>query len=227
MPGRKPSRGRTDPDVDEEEIDEDEMLIGEDVQPLVSLAALQAACPLPTDTEPQAQRNCNCRYHGYARIGRLCVGRMSPSGITQAAEGGEADTRPVDDEIVGGDTNAGPANESDRPLLALTRSSKESRETAASQKWLDRMMSSEVTPMEKLHEAVAGLCIDPASLRMRGSHVKLKWWQVVSVWDFVQRIRARRDGGGVLGDKVGLGKTYEALAIILQVSGSDGVKLRP
>jgi hypothetical protein len=212
-------------EIDEVEIDEEEMLIGEDAQPLISLTALQAACPLPTDAEPQAQRNCNCRYHGFARVKRLCVGRVSPNGVMSAAGGGEADTTRIDDEIVGGDTNAGPADESDRPLLALTRNSKESRDTAASQKWLDRMMSSEAVPVALLREAVAGLYIDPSSLRMWGSHVRLKWWQAVTVWEAVKRIRAKRDGGVVLGDKVGLGKTYEALAILLQVSGPDGAKL--
>jgi hypothetical protein len=60
------------------------------------------------------------------------------------------------------------------------------------------------------------------------ARAKLKWWQLATVWEFVQRVRRGGGGGGggmILGDKVGLGKTYEALAIVLQIRGPDVAKL--
>jgi hypothetical protein len=140
-----------------------------------------------------------------------------------AAKGGAADNEPVDDAIVGADTNAGPAQDEERPLLALSRSSAETKDTAKMQKWLDEVISTETVASAGLAAAVTGLSIDARTFRMRGSSVKLKWWQVAKVWEFVQRVR--RGGGMILGEKVGLGKTYEALAIMLQVRGPDVAKL--
>lgn len=223
----EPGESSEDSESDDEPpaLDEEEMLVGEDAAPSVQMATLERACKLPADAPLAQRRDCPCRFHAFQRIKRLCVGQMGPDGVMSAASGGEVDDEAVDDMIVGGDTNAGPAQDDEQPLLALSRSSAETKETAKMQKWLDEMMSTDTVASADLAAAVAGLSIDARTFRMRGSSVKLKWWQVTTVWDFVQRVRRGGGGGAVLGDKVGLGKTYEALAVLLQVRGPDVAKL--
>jgi hypothetical protein len=203
---------------DEEPLDEEVLVIGEDAQPKATLQQLKERCPLDADASELRQQGCDCRYHAYERVRRLCVGKLGVDGVVQAIGEGLRDEEALDEAIVGGDTNARDAERADQPLLTLARDTGETRETAKRQKWLDSLMSSGRIPRERLREAIAGLGIDPLTRRMHGSNIKLKWWQVATIWDAVSRIRAGQDAGMVLGDKVGLGKTYEALGILLQVS---------
>lgn len=210
---------------DEEPLDEEVLIIGEDAQPEATLEQLKERCPLDADASELRQQACDCRYHAYERVRRLCVGKLGVDGVVEAMGEGLRDEEALDEAIVGGDTNARDAERADQPLLSLARDTGETRETAKRQKWLDTLMSSGRIPREKLREAIAGLAIDPKTRRLHGSNIKLKWWQVTTIWDAVSRIRAAQDAGMVLGDKVGLGKTYEALGILLQVSWGPGVKL--
>jgi hypothetical protein len=138
------------------------------------MATLEGACDLAADAPEAQRRNCCCRFHAFGRVKRLCVGRMGPDGMMSDARGGEADTQPLDEAIVGVDTSAGPAWDAEEPLLALLRSSAETKETAKMQKWLDEMMSTDEIASADLSAAIAGLSIDARTFRMRGSSVKLK-----------------------------------------------------
>jgi hypothetical protein len=81
-------------------------------------------------------------------------------------------------------------------------------------------MSSRKVTMQQLAAAAKKINANPDTLQMPQSRIRLLWWQVVAAAELCERFNDSSPGrlsGAILAHKVGLSKTYTAMAFMLKV----------
>lgn len=201
----------TQQDAGDEDDESDLEEIGDDLLGIRDMAVLKEGCP------DKSNDACKCTYHAVERAKRICIGTAPVLASVQVDDDDDADAAAVVSETPDGSATVDSA---EGPMLPLMRSVEEAQAAVERQRRLDQLMSSGVVTNAELEEAVGIMGCD-AKLRMRGSRMRLHWWQVRSAARVVMRARSADDRGVILAEQVGLGKTMIALAAILRVGTDD------
>lgn len=180
-----------------------------DVLTVRDVAHLASSCELGPGATQRECNDCMCRYHCWERVYRVCAGKM---GLERLGKSIKA-------------LNRGAAEPFDtaKPILELDATIEEARDTARKQATVDALMSGDSVSREDFaeHCRMFRLTSDD-KLKVAGTDIRLNWWQVSGA-ALILQARAAGQSGIVLGDDVGLGKTF-TLALVLLWAGKEAAK---